>query len=208
MLHPEPIMLRLTTGLTNGSRRPVILITLGSCFLATSGLFLSLTATLCLERAGLTVFTALVLGATDLLACFGAFVAIAGVEGFALLAAVGAAVLLATGAAATPLVFGWVLAGLAGAAATFFALTGAAGFAGCPCEAASAALESIAFFCSTAFSVFRVFSMTSGFCPQAVPAAIPNTRIPIVSFIGLPTFSPAQAGRFGQTDSPPGPCHD
>src|SRR5437773_166895 len=207
MLHPEPIMLRLTTGLTNGSRRPVILITLGSCFLATSGLFLSLTATLCLERAGLTVFTALVLGATDLLACFGAFVAIAGVEGFALLAAVGAAVLLATGAAA-PLVFGWVLAGLAGAAATFFALTGAAGFAGCPCEAASAALESIAFFCSTAFSVFRVFSMTSGFCPQAVPAAIPNTRIPVVSFIGLPTFSPARAGRVDQERLQPAPGHD
>src|SRR6266850_4485815 len=94
MLHPEPIMLRLTTGLTNGSRRPVILITLGSCFLATCGLFLSLTATFCLECAGLTVFTALGLGETDLPAWLGAFGAMAGVAGFTLLAAVGTAVCL------------------------------------------------------------------------------------------------------------------
>src|SRR2546427_5267261 len=207
MLHPEPIMLRLTTGLTKGSRRPVILITLGSCFLATSGLFLSLTATFCFGRAGLTAFTALFLGATDLLAFLGALVAMAGAEGFALLAAVAAALLVATDAGAT-LVFSGLLAGLAGAAATFFPLTGAAGFAGCPCEAASAALESMAFFCSTAFIVFRVFSMTSGFCPQAVPAAIPNTRIPVVSFIGLPTFLPARAGRAEQKYPPPAQCHD
>src|SRR6202171_622352 len=213
MLQPEPTMLRLTTGLTNGSRRPVRLITLGSCFLATSGVFLSWTATFCLEFAGLAAFTAFASGATDLLAGLVVFVARAGVEGFAFLAAVATAVLLATRTAATPvfewllaglagaataLVFGWLLAGLAGATATFFPLTGAAGFAGCPCEAASAAFESIAFFCSTAFIVFRVFSMTSGFCPQAEPAAIPSTRIPVVSFIGLPTFLPARSGRAEQ----------
>src|SRR6202040_3689315 len=76
MLHPEPIMLRLTTGLRNGSRRPVRLITLGSCFLATSGVLLSLTATFCLGRANAA--TALVLGATALLAFLGALVAMAG----------------------------------------------------------------------------------------------------------------------------------
>src|SRR2546430_4332488 len=125
MLHPEPIMLRLTTGLRNGSRRPVRLITLGTCFLATSAVFLSLTATFCLGRAGLS--TAFVAGAAGLLALLGAFVAVACVAGFALLRAVAGALLLADGATATPLVFGWPLAGLAGAAATFFPLAGAVG---------------------------------------------------------------------------------
>src|SRR5258705_13318666 len=70
MLHPEPIMLRLTTGLRNGSRRPVKLITLGAWFLAISGLFLSLTATFCLGCAGPA--TAFVACAADLLAFVGA----------------------------------------------------------------------------------------------------------------------------------------
>src|SRR5206468_1601024 len=98
--------LRLTTGLTNGSRRPVKLITLGSCFLATSGLFLSLTATFCLGRAGLAAAATLVLGATDLLAFVGALVARAGVEDFVLLAVLAGARLVVTGAAAIPLVLG------------------------------------------------------------------------------------------------------
>ena len=55
-----------------------------------------------------------------------------------------------------------------------------------PCEDAKAASESIAFFCWTAFIVFLVFSMTSRFCPEAVPATIPKKRIPVVSFIGSP----------------------
>jgi len=93
-------MLRFTTGLTNGSRRPVILITLGSCFLATSGPFLSLTATICLGRAGLVDAFALGLGAVGLLAFLGAFAATAAVEGFALLPAEVADVLLAATAVA------------------------------------------------------------------------------------------------------------
>src|SRR5262249_31793163 len=58
----------------------------------------------------------------------------------------------------------------------------------CPWLAARAAFESIAFFCSSAFMVLRVLSMTSGFCAQAVPAAIPRIKIAVVSFIGLPYF--------------------
>src|SRR5882724_6712683 len=102
MLHPEPIMPRLTTGLRKGSRRPVKLITLGACFLATSGVFLSLTATFCLGRADLsTAFVAVAAGLLDLL---GGFVAVAGAAAFALPGAVAGALLVADGAAATPLI--------------------------------------------------------------------------------------------------------
>src|SRR5579872_6862026 len=47
-LHPEPIMLRLTTGLMKGSRRPARLICLGASAFASLGFFWSSTAMRCL----------------------------------------------------------------------------------------------------------------------------------------------------------------
>src|SRR5579864_6033661 len=81
LLQPEPNMLRLTTGLTNGSRRPVMLIVLGASFLASAGFFLSATAILCF---GCDFFTAAALGATLLV--------VAGLAVVALSAALGAGV--------------------------------------------------------------------------------------------------------------------
>src|ERR1044071_7499009 len=55
VLHPEPSMLRLTTGLTNGSRRLVRLICLGASFLFSAGFFWFSTAICCLGSAFLRV---------------------------------------------------------------------------------------------------------------------------------------------------------
>src|SRR5205814_6382009 len=84
---------------------------------------------------------------------------------------------------------------------------GVVGLAAFPCEAARAVSESIACFCCTAFNVFLVFSMASGFCPQAVPAAIPKQRIPVVSFIGSSTLSPAWDDPLYRPHLPVLPCH-
>src|SRR5581483_1144920 len=156
-------MLRLTTGLTKGSRLPVRLITCGSDFFC-SGFFLSATATRCLGEGLAATFVTFF---ADLpLAGFAAVLAFCLVTGcFELLAAV--ATLLAG------------FEGL-GAAATLLGLELG------DCDAARTALESISFFCCTAFMVFLVFSMMSGFCAQATPTVIPSARIAFVSFIWCP----------------------
>ena len=51
-----------------------------------------------------------------------------------------------------------------------------------------ATISALSVICWIAFSVLLVLSMTSGFCPQAVPAIIPKKTIPVVSFIGSPAF--------------------
>src|SRR5439155_5263742 len=76
--------------------------------------------------------------------------------------------------------------GLAWAGAALWFSAGADGCVDCPCVPASAALDSMAFFCCSAFMVLRVFSMTSGFCAHAAPTVIVNARMPVVSFIAFP----------------------
>src|SRR6476620_10815018 len=63
LLHPEPNMLRLTTGLTKGSRRLVRLICLGASFLASAGFFWFSTAICCLGSAFLRAAAGFALGA-------------------------------------------------------------------------------------------------------------------------------------------------
>src|SRR5215510_6813833 len=68
VLQPDPTMLRFTTGLTNGSRRPVRLIAFGVSFLESPTFFLSWTWTTCFGcDDGLRAFAALALG-TEVLA--------------------------------------------------------------------------------------------------------------------------------------------
>src|SRR2546426_1790387 len=68
VLQPEPTILRFTTGLTNGSRRPVRLITLGACSFASLVFFLSSTAIFCFGCAGLRTAAALAFGTAALVA--------------------------------------------------------------------------------------------------------------------------------------------
>jgi hypothetical protein len=81
-----------------------------------------------------------------------------------------------------------------GIVAGFTAGTGAPGaglaFAGTP-AAFGAALVSLACFCCSDFAVLRALSMASGFCAQAPPAIIAIARMPVVSFIAIPTSPPA-----------------
>src|SRR5712692_1594305 len=78
-LQPEPSMLRFTTGLTKGSRRPARLMCLGSSAFASAGFFRFSTAICCLgcdflcpaELLALSA-TGLALSATGLLARLGA----------------------------------------------------------------------------------------------------------------------------------------
>src|SRR3954454_4176620 len=63
LLHPEPSMLRLTTGLMNGSRRLVRLICLGASFLASAGFFWFSTAICCLGSAFLRAAAGFTFGA-------------------------------------------------------------------------------------------------------------------------------------------------
>jgi hypothetical protein len=108
----------------------------------------------------------------------------------------------ATGFAVTGLVFGFAalvldtltLAGLGvtlGLLAAGFPVI-AAGLEGVglawPAEASRAAALSAAFCCCTAFSLSRVSWIMFGLCAPALPAIIVITRMPVVSFIGLPTF--------------------
>ncbi len=87
---------------------------------------------------------------------------------------------------------------LAGITAGFTAGAGAPGagleLAGTP-AASSAALVSLACFCCSDFATLRALSMASGFCATTV-AAEPLTisaiaRMPVVSFIVIPTSPPA-----------------
>src|SRR5882724_88538 len=132
-LHPEPSMVRLTTGLTKGSRRPAKSMCRGMAALASTGFFWFSTAISCLGCDFLCAAELLALGATTL-----------AVDAFGL-----AGLRLARRSTV-----GW-LAGASGC--------GELGLPELPCEAARAASESIAFFCWTAFIVFFVFSMTSRF---------------------------------------------
>ena len=67
-----------------------------------------------------------------------------------------------------------------------------AGFADCagtPAALSAALLSAVCFACSD-FMTLRVLSMASGFCAQAPPAIIAITRMPVVSFIAIPTLPP------------------
>src|SRR5450631_1399276 len=87
-------------------------------------------------------------------------------------------------------------------AAAFAAGTGlapgiAAGFtagAGAPGAGLAEAVTATAFgaeFCCSDFAVLRALSMASGFCAQAPPAIIAIAKMPVVSFIVIPTSPPA-----------------
>src|SRR5262249_11923727 len=86
-------------------------------------------------------------------------------------------------------------------------VAGVGGFDAFAGEPAKAAFESICFFCTTAFIVFLVFSMRSGFCAEAVPASIPRKTNPVVRFISSPTFSPSQVDRVCRHHLPAAPGH-
>src|ERR1700733_10419306 len=50
-----------------------------------------------------------------------------------------------------------------------------------------AALESSVFFCCTVFMVLCTLLMTLGFCAQSPPVISPTAKMPVVSFIEIPT---------------------
>jgi hypothetical protein len=87
---------------------------------------------------------------------------------------------------------GFAAAGLdPGIAAGFTAGAGAPG-AGLADAGTPAAFEAaLSCFCCSDFAVLRALSMASGFCAQAPPTIITVAKIPIVSFIAIPTSPPA-----------------
>jgi hypothetical protein len=95
---------------------------------------------------------------------------------------------------------GFVDAALAGFAVPFAAAGFAcavepdAGLAGCglveESVAPRAASLSLAFFCCTWFMVLCTLLTMAGFCAHTPPVIIAAARMPVVSFIAMPTCSP------------------
>jgi hypothetical protein len=86
-----------------------------------------------------------------------------------------------------------VATGLLGAGFAPVAGTEGAGFAFAVEFTPKAALLAAVFCCWTAFNLSCVFWMMFGDCAQALPPII-NTRMLVVSFIGLPYLVPAAVG--------------